>query len=357
MDSEDENKELDPILLKKKQREQEFINELDDIEERHQIQNRKKKKSEEEETIKLEIPGPAGDVLDLVKKSTKSTQRNMTQISQIDKNEFDKKPWKEILEDIEINHNISKIRKQGNQVKKNKEKMGFIIKNVIRFEIDALVSLLDPTGEIEGTISKDVIDEYPKILTPGTAILVESCSIFSPSPIVSHVIITKKNIKKVATVESTRPTLRIVNSNSQEKKKIEKKPNLFQDINEKMKKLNHQQKEKQTTLTEMEREKPKEIIKEIVKEKPKQHVQEFIRQSQVKSVNSNENGMVIESSKQKSIQESPKTIEKSIEKYSEKPSIPSIPSINSWKGQSVLESEEKLNSLKESFGAFDEEDF
>lgn len=341
MNSDDEKKELDPVLQKKKQREQEFFNEIDDFEERHQLEVKKKKKMDQGEVTKLEIPGPAGDVLDFVKKSNKSLRTN-TQISQIDKNEFDKKPWKEILEDVDITFNIHKLKKE-HQVKKMKEKMAFIIKNVIRFEIDALVSLLDPSGEIEGTISKEVIELHPKILSAGTAILVESCSIFSPSPIVSHIIITKKNLKKVVTVESTRSTARIVNYNgSQDRKKVEKKPELFKDLVVK----DPKPKERQITLTAIEKEKEKE--KEIVKETPKtkeviEVVQKESQDSQRKSHHSSSSNIVLEPSNPKTSSQ-PKSNERS-----------SKNSLNSWKGPSVLESEEKLDSLKESFGAFDED--
>eukprot|EP01080_Neovahlkampfia_damariscottae_P010241 gene10241-2661_t len=185
----------------KKRRREEVMKDLDSMEEQF---NQYEKYSEKET---LNIPGPAGELLDLLKPNQVQMTQSSTPLTPTDFKEFDKKPWKEIIEGVENTISIEELYKAGYS-KKISKKIPLIIQNVIRYETDAYVNFIDPTGEIEGTISKEVIALYPTILTPGSAILLQKYAVYIPSPITRHLIVTKHNIVKFVANEQLKTPLR-----------------------------------------------------------------------------------------------------------------------------------------------------
>ncbi|KAF8974873.1 hypothetical protein BGZ46_009642 [Entomortierella lignicola] len=70
-----------------------------------------------------------------------------------------------------------------------------MIKEVSLSEIDAAVTLLDPSGEMKGTVHRTVLDQYKNNeIRVGTVLALKDVSVFSPSPISHYLIITPRNI-------------------------------------------------------------------------------------------------------------------------------------------------------------------
>ena len=127
--------------INRKRRREETMRGFDMIEEEY---NQYEKYSEKED---LNIPGPAGELLDLLKPNQiQMTQSNNTPLTPNDFKEFDKKPWKEIIEGLESSISIEELNKVDYQ-KKISKKLPLIIQNVIRYEADAYVNFIDPTGK------------------------------------------------------------------------------------------------------------------------------------------------------------------------------------------------------------------
>ena len=127
--------------INRKRRREETMRGFDMIEEEY---NQYEKYSEKED---LNIPGPAGELLDLLKPNQiQMTQSNNTPLAPNDFKEFDKKPWKEIIEGLESSISIEELNKVDYQ-KKISKKLPLIIQNVIRYEVDAYVNFIDPTGK------------------------------------------------------------------------------------------------------------------------------------------------------------------------------------------------------------------
>ncbi|KAF9437801.1 hypothetical protein BGZ76_011043 [Entomortierella beljakovae] len=70
-----------------------------------------------------------------------------------------------------------------------------MIKDVSMSEIDAAVTLLDPSGEMRGTIHSTVLDQYKNNeIRVGTVLALKNVSVFSPTPVSHYLIITLRNI-------------------------------------------------------------------------------------------------------------------------------------------------------------------
>src|SRR5688572_10402807 len=108
----------DIAKLKKLNRDQEFFDELDDLEKRHEFQTRKRDESTTKH-INLSIPGPAGGILDAERKNS-NRNTEASRFAPMEMKDFEKKPWKSITEDLDHVLTIHKI-KHNPQVKKNKE--------------------------------------------------------------------------------------------------------------------------------------------------------------------------------------------------------------------------------------------
>ncbi|KAF9967007.1 hypothetical protein BGZ70_000473 [Mortierella alpina] len=70
-----------------------------------------------------------------------------------------------------------------------------MIKEVSLSEIDAAVTLLDPSGEMRGTIHRTVLEQYKdNEIRVGTVLALKNVSVFSPTPSSHYLIITLRNI-------------------------------------------------------------------------------------------------------------------------------------------------------------------
>ncbi|KAF8926711.1 hypothetical protein BGZ58_010972 [Dissophora ornata] len=73
-----------------------------------------------------------------------------------------------------------------------------MIKEVVMSEIDAAVTLLDPSGEMRGTVHRTVLERYKNNeIRVGTVLALENVSVFSPTPVSHYLIITIRNILRI----------------------------------------------------------------------------------------------------------------------------------------------------------------
>ncbi|KAF8944836.1 hypothetical protein BGZ47_003637 [Haplosporangium gracile] len=73
-----------------------------------------------------------------------------------------------------------------------------MIKDFTPSEIDAAVTLMDPSGEMRGTIHISVLDQYKNNeIRIGTVLVLNNVSVFSPTPVSHYLIITSRNIKDI----------------------------------------------------------------------------------------------------------------------------------------------------------------
>ncbi len=140
-----------------------------------------------------------------------STQANNNRRGQIKDDSADSKTitekaaWKKLLsflnsrdktKDIWKKYNVDYIFHKNGYMKKVPI-LGIIVRNVLKYDRDAWVEFYDPTGEIFGSIDKEVIDSYPHVLTPGTALLLTKVTVYTSSPLNHHLIITTANIHQI----------------------------------------------------------------------------------------------------------------------------------------------------------------
>jgi len=79
-----------------------------------------------------------------------------------------------------------------------------IVKKVITSDMDARATLLDPSGEMEGTIHKQVFKSYPQLGT-GAVLVLQKVSIFWPSPSSCHLNVTPDNVMQCFAAKCTYP--------------------------------------------------------------------------------------------------------------------------------------------------------
>jgi hypothetical protein len=72
-----------------------------------------------------------------------------------------------------------------------------VLVKAVRFDSDdAKVTLRDPSGDMDGTISRQTIEEFPD-LQQGAVLVLKDVACFSPKQSVHHLIITEANVSKV----------------------------------------------------------------------------------------------------------------------------------------------------------------
>ncbi|KAK3832599.1 MAG: hypothetical protein JOS17DRAFT_101946 [Linnemannia elongata] len=73
-----------------------------------------------------------------------------------------------------------------------------MIKDFTPSEIDAAVTLMDPSGEMRGTVHISVLEQYKNNeIRIGTVLVLNNVSVFSPTPVSHYLIITSRNIKEI----------------------------------------------------------------------------------------------------------------------------------------------------------------
>ncbi|KAF9928143.1 hypothetical protein FBU30_002599 [Linnemannia zychae] len=95
---------------------------------------------------------------------------------------------------------ISDIDSRGSSHRGKIQWLIAMIKDFTPSEIDAAVTLMDPSGEMRGTIHISVLDHYKNNeIRIGTVLVLNNVSMFSPTPESHYLIITIRNISDIFT--------------------------------------------------------------------------------------------------------------------------------------------------------------
>ncbi|KAH6593226.1 hypothetical protein BASA50_007433 [Batrachochytrium salamandrivorans] len=82
-----------------------------------------------------------------------------------------------------------------------------LIHEIDKQDADAGALFKDPTGEIRGTIHRDVFEAFPDVLTPGAVLELNSVSIFKPTRRSKYLNVTVANIGSVFTFNGSPPRI------------------------------------------------------------------------------------------------------------------------------------------------------
>ncbi|KAI1319924.1 hypothetical protein EDD11_002599 [Mortierella claussenii] len=105
-----------------------------------------------------------------------------------------------------------------------------MIKEVALSEIDASVTLVDPSGEMRGTVHRTVLEQYKNNeIRTGTVLALKNVSVFSPTPISHYLIITSRNIIGIFL---PRPSTIILSQGSSQDRLSQKRRRAGQDSQE-----------------------------------------------------------------------------------------------------------------------------
>lgn len=179
--------------------------------EKNHIKTVNKVKLDKEVKLVRIFPGPAGlipDVkndnisvvsyLDKVRELEKTTIKCIEIKSQNEKNLFEEKAWKFLLDDVSDNfleeYRISMIKKKANTNHYNSMKVKFIagvLDCIDHSQDDPYIILKDSTDNIEGTIHRDILLKYPGILEPNVVIFLHNVGLLKTT---THILTNKYHI-------------------------------------------------------------------------------------------------------------------------------------------------------------------
>lgn len=158
------------------------------------------------QNIENKTPQKPGEGL-LLKRKLKTRDKSETSEAQennIKDDDFTKAPWIVMLQNL----NLFGLYKGENNIKKLKfnieyattkgyrDKIPLLVVLVKKFsasESDASVIIKDPTGEMEGTVHKQVLELFPDI-SSGSVLVLRKVAIFSPTLYSHYLNITSSNI-------------------------------------------------------------------------------------------------------------------------------------------------------------------
>ncbi|KAM8795387.1 homologous recombination OB-fold protein [Eudromia elegans] len=84
------------------------------------------------------------------------------------------------------------------QLPKNKvPSMAVMIKTLTRSNVDAGAVFRDPTGEMQGTVHRVLLEQRPRDLRPGSVLLLKQVGVFSPSHRNHYLNVTPNNLLKI----------------------------------------------------------------------------------------------------------------------------------------------------------------
>lgn len=155
---------------------------------------------------KRKFPGPAGILPQLGSKATlpsvqhldekeqSSSVRKDIVCSQSSADDFVRGPWRQMLDDLELEqpHHSSPLlvfnikwvlRRAGLRGQAGVRKVPFLavmVRNIDATHLDATVIVKDETGEMSGTVSNSVLEEYGHTLQPGCVLLLKDVTLLSP---------------------------------------------------------------------------------------------------------------------------------------------------------------------------------
>ncbi|KAF9936326.1 hypothetical protein BGZ65_002535 [Modicella reniformis] len=128
--------------------------------------------------------------------------------------------WKGTAQIIE--HSISDIENSKELHRGKVPNLIVMIKEIVFSEIDAAVTLLDPSGEMRGTVHRTVLEQYKdNEVRIGTVLVLQNVSVFSPRTASHYLIITLRNI--AAIFQPHPPSIILSQGSSQDKRSPKKR--------------------------------------------------------------------------------------------------------------------------------------
>ncbi|XP_070586280.1 homologous recombination OB-fold protein isoform X3 [Erythrolamprus reginae] len=124
--------------------------------------------------------------------------------------EFERGPWVAMKNELDLDegdpscflqmYSISMVLRKAalKQLPKNKvPNMAVMIKSLMRINVDAGAEFKDPTGEMQGTIHRLLLEEKENEFKTGSVLLLKQVSVFSPSHRNHYLNVTPSNLVKV----------------------------------------------------------------------------------------------------------------------------------------------------------------
>ncbi|XP_039215043.1 homologous recombination OB-fold protein isoform X1 [Crotalus tigris] len=124
--------------------------------------------------------------------------------------EFERGPWVAMKNELDLDegdpscflqmYSISMILRKAalKQLPKNKvPNMAVMIKSLMRTNVDAGAEFRDPTGEMQGTIHRLLLEEKESEFKTGSVLLLKQVSVFSPSHRNHYLNVTPSNLVKI----------------------------------------------------------------------------------------------------------------------------------------------------------------
>ncbi|XP_058038370.1 homologous recombination OB-fold protein isoform X4 [Ahaetulla prasina] len=154
------------------------------------------------------FPGPAGILPQQVREHSGDTEMSISQ--QTIEEEFETGPWVAMKNELDLDegdpscflqmYSISMVLRKAalKQLPKNKvPNMAVMIKSLMRTNVDAGAEFKDPTGEMQGTIHRLLLEEKESEFKTGSVLLLKQVSVFSPSHRNHYLNVTPSNLMKV----------------------------------------------------------------------------------------------------------------------------------------------------------------
>uniref|UniRef100_A0A8C6XSS0 Homologous recombination factor with OB-fold n=1 Tax=Naja naja TaxID=35670 RepID=A0A8C6XSS0_NAJNA len=154
------------------------------------------------------FPGPAGILPQQVREHSGDTEMSISQ--QTIEEEFERGPWVAMKNEFDLDegdpscflqmYSISMVLRKAalKQLPKNKvPNMAVMIKSLMRTNVDAGAEFKDPTGEMQGTIHRLLLEEKESEFKIGSVLLLKQVSVFSPSHRNHYLNVTPSNLVKV----------------------------------------------------------------------------------------------------------------------------------------------------------------
>ncbi|XP_067397167.1 homologous recombination OB-fold protein [Emydura macquarii macquarii] len=129
--------------------------------------------------------------------------------------DFGKGPWLAMKTELQLDERdpscflrtysvVMVLRKAAlKQLPKNKvPSMAVMIKSLTRTNVDASAVFRDPTGEMQGTVHRLLLEERPSDLKAGSVLLLKQVGVFSPSHRNHYLNVTPNNLVKIYVPES-----------------------------------------------------------------------------------------------------------------------------------------------------------
>jgi len=152
----------------------------------------------------LKLPGPAGDINSVTKSSeiTMLSHKKKQKVNALTKtvngsedDDFTGEPWKLIWEEARTKGQVYTIKEILRENYKKVPLVAAVIKSITITDWDGHVVLKDPTGVMEGTFHKKLLEGGD--IVQGAAVLLSKVSVFSPSQHSHYLNITPSNLDKV----------------------------------------------------------------------------------------------------------------------------------------------------------------